>query len=315
MAQEALEIKNKILLYVKANGPVLPVNISKEISGNTILAGAILSQLISEKSILISHAKVGGSPLYYVKGQEEKLSMLSEYMNEKEKKAFFMIKQNKILKDKSLEPWQRVAMRELKDFAVMLKVIDSNKNEEIIWKWHLVSEEESQKLIKDVLGNDVPIKERVVVEAQSRLVSEEPKEIVREQVVKPVKESIVEKPEVKVEPLKEEKKQPVKTKEIGSNFRDLVNKYFANREISLINEEMIKKNKEFDFTADVNSKVGDVRFFIKARDKKKISDGDLLLAQSQAHLKRLPLLFLGNGELSKKGKEHLIKNKLIFENV
>ena len=77
------EIRDKILVLVKQKGPLLPVQLVKEIPGlNTIFAGAILSELYASKKVFISHIKVGGSPLYYVQGQEEKLQNYTQYLHE-----------------------------------------------------------------------------------------------------------------------------------------------------------------------------------------------------------------------------------------
>lgn len=316
MAQQALEVKNKIFSYVKRFGPVLPVKISKEIGSNTIFAGAILSQLISEKQILISSSKVGGSPLYYVSGQEEKLQILSEYMNEKENKAFHLLKQSKILRDKILEPWQRVALREIKDFAFMLKVIDDNKNEEIFWKWYLIPDNEAELLVKGIIEYKEQVKEEIVKEQIVEKINEQKPEVqsliseTKEELIKPVTEAKKGKLEEKSKEIRLKKVE--KKKEIS--FRNNIDNYFARKNISFI-EQNVKKNNEYDFVCNVPSHVGDVRFFVKVKSKKKISDSDLLLAHSQARLKGLPLLYLSNGELNKKGKDYLNKNGLMFERI
>ena len=317
MAQQVLEIKNRILSYVKRYGPVLPVKISKEIGSNTIFAGAILSQLISEKQILITNGKVGGSPLYYVSGQEEKLDILAEYMNEKENKAFFMLKQNKVLRDKILEPWQRVALRELKDFAVMLKVIDDNKNEEIFWKWHLIPDDEAELSIKGIVGYEEQIKDEVVEKKPAEVLEKSKVEEIKQEKAKTVIEqktlieekSITQKaPKIQIKEKKLEKKKQ-------DNFKDVLSNYLTKRNINLIEENIVKNNGEYDLICNVPSGVGEIRFFVKVKNKRKVSDNDFLLAHSQARLKGLPLLYLSNGELSKKGKEYSEKNNLVFESI
>src|SRR3989338_11356370 len=103
------DLKNKILSYVTLNGPCLPVQLSKQIHSNILFAGAVLSELVANQKIKISTAKVGCSPVYYVGGQENKLSMLYSHLHEKEKKAYDLLKENNVLYDRALEPWQRVA--------------------------------------------------------------------------------------------------------------------------------------------------------------------------------------------------------------
>lgn len=139
------ELRNKVLEIVRLNGPVLPVQISRKLGADTIFAGAVLSELFASKLIKISTAKIGGSPVYYVQGQEEKLSILYEYLPEKEKEAYNLLKSNQFLKDKDLEPSIRVALRNLKDFAVSLNI-----NLELIWKWYLAKDEDLQLMQKQV---------------------------------------------------------------------------------------------------------------------------------------------------------------------
>ena len=88
-----------------------------------------------------------------------------------------------------------------------------------------------------------------------------------------------------------------------------------NNNIKKYSEEIIKKSKEFEFLADINSDVGLVKFFVVAKDKKKITDADLSLAHNKAQLKKLPLMFLSSGDLDKKAKEYIINNYLIFEKI
>ena len=88
-------IKQKVLDFIKFNGPVLPYQIAKIIEKNLIIAGALLSDLLSEKYIKISRAKVGGSPVYYISGQEPKLEMLYRYLPSKEKEAYDILKEKK----------------------------------------------------------------------------------------------------------------------------------------------------------------------------------------------------------------------------
>src|SRR3989338_8272223 len=106
-----------VLDFIRLNGPVLPIHVAKQINGNTMLAGAVLSELNANKLIRISNAKIGGSPVYYAPGQEEKLSILYEHLPGKEKEAFTLLKNNKVLLDELIEPSIRFALGQIKDFA------------------------------------------------------------------------------------------------------------------------------------------------------------------------------------------------------
>ena len=139
---DPLETKNKILSILRFKGPSLPIHIATQTKISSIFAGAFLSELANEDAIKISNIKVGGSPLYYIKGQESMLDSFYKYLPEKEREAFLSLKQNKILEDRKQEPAIRVALRSIKDFAFPFK-----KDEEIFWRFHSTTEQE----VRDIL--------------------------------------------------------------------------------------------------------------------------------------------------------------------
>jgi hypothetical protein len=145
-----------VLEIVKSKGPMLPIQIVKELGGtattNTFFVGAMLSELTVSKKVKISSVKVGGSPLYYAPGQEPKLQDYSKYLHQKEQMVFDNLKQNKILRDKNLNPVERVAIRNMKDFTRALEVI--LKEKEIFWKWYLLPNSEAEVIIKDMLKKE-----------------------------------------------------------------------------------------------------------------------------------------------------------------
>ena len=71
--QDTSEIKDRILQYLRINGPSLPVQISREIKMDSIFASAFLSELLSQNKLKITKMKVGGSPLYYIEETKERL--------------------------------------------------------------------------------------------------------------------------------------------------------------------------------------------------------------------------------------------------
>src|SRR3989344_7955980 len=98
MPNNILELKSKALSIIQRIGPCLPIQISKQINENMIFTGAILSELISNKKLLISNAKIGSSPVYYLAGQEYKLSqVLHSHLKDVYKKAHDLLKENIIL--------------------------------------------------------------------------------------------------------------------------------------------------------------------------------------------------------------------------
>jgi len=278
--------------FLKRNGPILPVRVSKIVGTNIMMASALLSQLVTEKKIRITHESIGGSPLYYVDGQEALLQdRLGNQLNGKKKEAYNLLKDKKVLYDNSLEPSIRIALRELKDFAVPIDVTLNEKLERY-WRWYLISNDQVKELL--VKKEQLEIMQDEINQARLDI---EKKPRVREQ-----RKVEVKKVEVKEE--KEEKKEVMKK----VNFYLSVDKYFEQNNVRILHEEVVRRDKEFNFIIEIPSNLGKLRYFVKVRNKKKVSDGDLSLAYSQAQTKNLPLLFLTNGEMTNKAKEHLEKN-------
>lgn len=293
-----IELKEKVLSFIRSRGPILPVQLGKELQMDTFFVGAILSDLISSGKVKISKAKIGGSPVYYLPGQEAKLGLLRKSLKEPEQKAYDLLYAKKILRDSELEPVTRVALREIKDFAVMLNV-NSSDSEEIFWKWHLVSDSEAEKMVGNVL-NPAPAVEEVVKEE----IVEAPKvkkEVVKEEIIEP-KEEII-----KIEEEKPKKKKTVKPKKTDESFKEEILKWCSNKEVEIVN---FVDELEYECIINVPSKVGKVKFFAKFSNKAKINDTDLGLVRSD-----LPVLYVAKGELTKKGKEFSEKHNISFEKI
>ncbi len=80
-------MQDKILSLIKLKGPVLPREISKDLGLDSLFTAAHLSELVDQNKMKLSNAKIGGSPVYYLEGQESKLIRLVEYLNEKDMRA------------------------------------------------------------------------------------------------------------------------------------------------------------------------------------------------------------------------------------
>ena len=187
--QNPLQLKERIISFIKFRGPSLPVHVAKEVQLSILFASAFLSELVSEKTIKISHMKVGGSPLYFISGQEPKLENFSHFLKSKEKDAFLLLKEKKFLKDIEQTPAIRVALRTIRDFAFPFR-----RNNEIFWKYFTVPESEFQEeKIKEIRKPEIKeIQEPVKIEEKKISIS---------------------KPEIKVSQFEEIMDKAVKTKE------------------------------------------------------------------------------------------------------
>ncbi|MBN1157511.1 hypothetical protein JXA85_07865 [Candidatus Woesearchaeota archaeon] len=297
MVQVAVD-RDKALQFIKFRGPVIPVQIAKEIGTDILIASAVLSELSSTGLVKISSVKVGGSPLYYVAGQESKLQEYSKNLHEKEKKAYELLRQEKVLRDSSLQPVERVALREIRDFAKPLKV-KINDSEEIFWKWYLIPTEEAEGIIRKMVSQIRPQKKEI--RKEEKQIENEP-EIKKEP--EPKREHVKELSEQKrLEPKQE---APIFLDEASQDqFLKKLRDFFDTSRIDVIEQSVVKEKTEIDFVLNIPSSVGTLRYYCKAKNKKKCSDSDLSEAYEKGSIKKLPILFITTGELTKKAKRLL----------
>ena len=324
-----MSANERILLLMKEKGPVIPVQLSKDIKDSILMTSARLSELLSSKKIKISaNVKVGGSPLYYLAGQESMLQNFSNNLGNVEKKAYDLLSQSKILRDSMMEPAIRVALRQIKDFAIPLNVFYNN-TQEIFWKWYLLDNAKAEIFIKDFLSRIQLVPEKALengnVEPSTKSINSPPTEIPIPNSTQ--KENNILKNEIKnenkpaiSETQKElvKKEEPRKSRKIGEKASERhVSNFFAGNKISVVESIETKKSSELDFVVELRTSIGDIRYFCKYKSKNKINDSDLSSALVQAQSKNIPLLFLSNGTLSNKANEMLNKEfkGIIFKKI
>jgi hypothetical protein len=261
------------------NGPVIPNQIKKALGGDITLISAILSELKSAGKVQVSDTKVGGSPTYYVKGQEAKLQSLGRYLNEKDRKAFELLRDKKILRDYDLSTLLRVNMRKIKDFAVPLTVKVKDEKE-IFWKWYLMDNQDAENIILEMIG----VKKKIEKKIKEPRKEEKP-------ISKPKKE------------IKLKRVDDTKTKK--DNFFNQIIEFFQQKGIRVVDEKIIRKNSDIEFVVKMPTAVGTVEYFCKAKNKKKCSDGDLSSAYLTGQARKLPVLFITTGEIAKKSRQKL----------
>ncbi len=127
--------KESVLRVVREQGPTLPIQIKKVLGGDTLLIGAILSELLATKEILVSKTRFGSSPAYYTTGQEKGFSRLSLYLTPEQRKTLQILQQKKVLEDKKQTLESRIALRQLPDFC-----IPTPMKGKLFWRWHETTE-------------------------------------------------------------------------------------------------------------------------------------------------------------------------------
>ena len=304
----------KALQLLKFKGPILPVQLVKELGMNTMFSGAILSQLVAEKKAHLTHAKIGSSPLYYSDGQEARMGdMIYKYLNEKDRKTFDLLRQNKILRDREQEPLTRVSLRTIKDFAVPLDVkLDGNS--EIFWRWYLISDEEATELIRKHLQIDEKPVETLKTEIkEEKRIEEKPVEKAAKKVEEKIEKHLEHQEQIQMEEvhkIQEEKSDSVmvSAQDISDQFLSKIRKVFKEKDIDVMHTTMIKKNSEFDFILSIPSAVGKVSYYCKAKNKKRMNEADLTGAYAGGQLKKLPTLLITTGDFTKKANDLRLKD-------
>ncbi|HJX50787.1 MAG TPA: hypothetical protein VJ438_04965 [Candidatus Nanoarchaeia archaeon] len=278
--QDTSDIKERIVTFLKIRGPSLPVHIAKEINMSMLFTSAFLSELISERRIKISYMKIGSSSLNFIEGQEHRLEAFAQHLKSREKDAFEIIKEKRILKDSEQEPAIRVALRAIKDFAIPFK-----KNDEIFWRYFTVPESELIIETKAEEKKEVPsVKEENKIDIFDT----------------PKKEEKNEKPKKKTS-----KKKSPSSKKKNERFFDVVKEFLSKKNIEIIGVEGVSK---LDLALKI--RVGEEEKMLIAYNKKKISESDIANAFKKSSESGLKYMVLSLGEPSKKllGLIDAIKN-------
>lgn len=301
-----MDYRAKILELVK-QAPIQPTSLSKIINKDSLMASAMLSEMSSKGLLKISSLKVGSSPLYYSPEHPEHLLNYLTNLNDKDRQAVELLKDKKILRDSNLNPLQKVCMRNIKDFAMALDV-NLGEKQEIFWKWYLVSDEEAEDIIKNLVSS---VKEKPSEEKkQEKEVEEKPvfKDEVKDKPLpdKNIKEKPVPLPKVEeteqIKPVIPQKTAPPVFVDMGDLFLKKVKAFFDNNNITIHEVNTIRKKTEFDLVIEIPTPLGNLFYFCKAKNNKRISNSDLSNAFVQGQLKKLPVVFLSPGILTKPAK-------------
>jgi len=323
--------QDKILSFLRTAGPSTPSKVAKIISTDILFASAHLSDLSAQKKVKISSLKIGGTPLYYLPGQEDRLYNFAQgNINPKDHEVLELLKNQKVLRESDLELLPRVALRGLKDFAIPFHVTIGNHTE-LFWQFYLVSEQERNQLVQSILHQDIPPPPQEPASqypsplAQPPSIPEEkitpqlsPSQPYIQQNIQPslssnIQTELPHAPLPKEEshherkPIKEEKKEkPTKKRSpITDTFIEDIEDHFKKLKIIIEQKETIRKNAELNLIVKVPSSIGHMKYFCKAKQKSRCDEKDLSSAYMEAQIKKLPLLFLYTNELHKKAQDML----------
>lgn len=296
------EKKNQILKFLETSGPALPVRIAKTIQMDPVFASAILSELLSSKQIKTSNMKIGASPLYLIPGEEEKLEEETEHLKSIEKEAQKKLKEKKVIFDEQEEPATRVALRNIKDFAIPFKF-----QGKITWKYAFTP----QKEIDNIL---FPKKEELDIEKQK----DAPE--INKEINKPIGEDpeVPKAWEAKKEEIKKAKEESKKIESIfekpeekpkyPKTFLEEIEHFLKNQNTTITSFEEIDKRKVIAIV-ESNSKSSMLFAFNKIR----INETELLNCYKTANKKNLPYQIITRGNLTKKLTDTILAHQKLLK--
>ena len=318
--------KEKILEIVKL-GPTFPSKIAKALGNgaDTMLVGAILSTLISTGDVKVSTVKIGGTPLYYIPDQESKLEDFINYLNEKDKITFRLLKEQKILQDSTQDPLIRVSLRIIKDFAKSFEVNYQNKKI-TFWRFYNITLQEANSLAQNILvanttiennnnnnNNNTNNNNNINAPIQRATNPNNQSHTPLAEIIKPKLEK------TEIEDSNEEKEitSEIKTKNItkkhekiedekeSKDFFETIKTYIASKNLDIVSKEKIKKT---EYNLILKNHNTNEYIYCKAKDKKSVTEGDLAPALIFAQNKKMACLFIATGDLSKKAETMIHKD-------
>ena len=324
------DINDTVIQFIKENGPILPSELGKHLKRDILISSAILSDLVARKVICISKAKIGGSPVYYLRGQEDKLERLYPNLNEKDRGTYDMIKEQLVMEDSLQDPLTRVSLRTIKDFAVPFTF-----EEKQFWRWHLISEPDAVSIAKGE-KKPAPIPQAKPEEKPAAIIPY-PKEEKHETSIassietaiktnaslspapiyekqKKARQAKLREPEKKEEAeqageeIKEEHKPIIENKKPADEFFSQAEQFFSKNSIEVVERIDAARKSEYDFIVKIPSNVGALDYFCRARKKAAINEDDLSSAYVQAQIRKMPCLFITTGKLTKRASEILARD-------
>jgi len=282
------EKKRKIISFLGSNGPSLPVRIAREIQMEPVFASAILSELLGTKDVKLSHMKIGSSPLYLIPGEEKKLEEHSGELKSAEKEAYLKLKEKLVIKDEDESPMIRVALRNIKDFAIPFKF-----QEKIMWKYAFAPEEDIQKILSPPEEKTKPAEEKKPEE------KDEEKDVPKAWEIKKAEIKQAKEESKKIENIFEKRGERIKSKDDTSEtFLKQVEEFLEDKGTKIISIQEVDKKKVIAKTESNGSEA-----MLFAFNKKKILEDEIMKCYKQAESMGLPYHIIISGDLTKKMTE------------
>jgi|SRR3989344_772565 len=284
-------------------GPCLPVEVASKLGVDSFLANAYLSQLIDANKIKASKERVGNAFVYFLPGHEGAANSRVQALLQPTQKTARMFA--------SSVPAGAEVEQKRQAFAERLQEIE---------KKEAIQKAQPKQEVKPI-----SIAEKVKQEFLDRFRPAIAEQLARQE-AKPA--PVLVQPATKMhedrkiaeQMMQEVEKKVKETKEIKIDSSKLVDKalaFLADGHADIISKDLKKKGKEADIIAHIPSPIGNLKYLVVVRDKKTVSEADLSLAFTEGQSKKMPVLFVTNGKLTKTAENYLslISGLVKFKNL
>ena len=268
-------MKQKILDLIKQLGPMLPVEISSKIGVDSFMAKAFLMELVEEGKISQSKEKLAESPMYYLLGQERQVVMKMENIKQQHSKTARTYAPTYVSEDPEVQ-----AKREA--FAIRLAEIQAKEQQR-----KTMPAIQPRPLAK--IANRPVYKQRPLPP---------PTHIPVSKPITPPPTMPSNLPDFQSEPEPEYKPEAERT------FIDKAMDWLKMEGYEIV-EEISAKKTEMELLVKVYTDFGKVNFYAKIKQKKIITEADLMAVYAGAMEQKCPAVLLTNGKLAKSAENFL----------
>jgi len=293
----------KVFEIVKSEGPILPVEVGKKLGIDSFVAHAYLMQLVEAKKIKASEEKIGNAFLYFVPGKEGAAKIRASELLKQNKKTTSTFKKSDSPASPDLAEKREAFAQRLREIQEReereKRRVDIEKIKEQMQKEDFI-ERFKQAITPFFIQKEGVAKTELDVEQRPEIKIEQEKE--ETQIAEKKEPKIKEESKVEAKPKEKKKKKAIFSSKV--NAADLAIEYLTERGAEILSKN-IKKKKEAEFIVKIPSGIGPIKMFVKLKDKKTINEADLSLTYTQGQSKKLPVLFLTTGKLTKTAQNYL----------
>ncbi|MBI2041178.1 MAG: hypothetical protein HYT16_03680 [DPANN group archaeon] len=291
---------DKAFDIVRAQGPVLPVEVASKLGVDSFLATAYLAQLVEAGKIKQTKERIGTSFIYHLHGQENVANARIIALQQTGRKTARMFA-------KDVPQGPEVAAKQ-RAFADRLAEIESKEAQAKLSAAQRIQmpavnapAERSQANVVRVIANTAPPAQSGTSfdrETKQEFL-ERFKPAIAEQLAKPVQDV-----RHTVSHLLAEVGKKILPRAHDGQLVEKALAFLVDGRADIISKDLKKKGRDADITATIPTSIGPMRFLIIVRDKKTISEADLSVAYTNGQNKKLPVIFVTNGKLTKNAQAY-----------